>query len=192
MSQPGQRTSSSKQRGKKYPDGYLEDWTKKSSKSSVKITDKSVQSTKVVDTHFFTPSATILSTTINQILSASNNYIVSFGTGMVEGSGISINNEGDSLIFHNSGSYRFEFTGEIIPYADTKIMVCFDSDGFTKDMEIFSHIELPEKTGKYELNNISTLLPINMSQNVSVKITSSTNESLVLLTSAKLLIYRVA
>lgn len=186
------------QRGKNYPDGYLEDWSRDSviSKSTVasKPTESSSQrsDTKKKERVIFTPVASILSTTINQILSMTNNYVISFGTGMVEGSGITINDEGDTLIFNNSGSYRFELSAEVVPYSNTRVSVHFDSSEFTKDIEVFSNIDLPEKQGKYKIKNISTLLPINSHQKLRVKIVSPSNESLILLSNARLLIYRVA
>ena len=192
-----------KVRGKKYSDGYLEEWLLSPIKSDCKSKNSSDKtnsnkhpdkdnSKDITKSVTFSPVAAILSTTSNQLLSSNTEYNISFNTGMVEGTGICINNIGDCLTFDNSGSYRFELTAEVIPYADTNLSVVFYSSSFSADIAFFGSIDLPKKEGKYKIKNISTILPINSFQTVNVRIISPSSQSIILLANTRLLIHRVA
>lgn len=165
---------------KKYPNGYVEDCSRSCKLSS----DPSVSK--------FIPVSFILSLQQNIILTGENNYVIQFNTGMIEGSGISINEQGDKITFENSGAYRFELCGDGAPFSETDIKLIFDSEGFSDEVRIFREIPVVRIENKLNLCGLSTILPINKNQSIWVKLIPDTNDSILLMKNTRLLIHRVA
>lgn len=134
----------------------------------------------------------ILSTTQNSILTAENNYIVRFGTGIAEGGGIEADELGTTISFLEDGSYRFEIGGDAAPFSDVDVDLVFESELFTDDLKPFTVTHVPKDEGKLQLRGLSTILPLQAGDKVTVRLVPSRPENIALLAHTRLLIYRVA
>lgn len=166
----------------KYPDGYIETLTVKNNKLS---TDKS-------EINKFIPVSIIVSTQDNLLLNKDNNYEVRFNTGMVEGEGICINEAGNIITFYNDGSYRLELCGEAVLFSDVDVKLVYQSSEFSEDVKSFSETSIPKDETKLKLRGIPTILPIKKNQSIITKLVPNPDESIILNTGTRLLIYRVA
>jgi len=195
-----------------YPNGYLEDWssdlstisfsspTNNSNLPYTSLNNSSILSdisdivkeSNPIQPLTYKPVSIILSTQSNTLLNKDNNYIIRFSTGMIEGSGISINNDGNEITFHDEGSYRFEICGDGAPFSDVDIKLVFYSDIFTSDIKPFSEISVPKDDGKLQLRGLATILPIQKDQKISPRLIAFPDESIVLIDNTRLLIHRVA
>lgn len=141
---------------------------------------------------------------------------------MVDGNGIQIDDRGEYLLFEETGSYKFEFNGTTIPYSDVniilqikkhndvEIVVGSGKDKHDDSLDMFTKFLLENDKGKIQMKNISTILPIDkgeiyyldvtpfnaprmlMSDNSDEDIEEKSLESIILLSGAKLLVYRVS
>ena len=178
----------------KFPNGYLEDWdiNSKSHKSTPKSSSQKPVPKSSSKNIGFSPVSIILSTQSNLILNNENNYNISFSTGILEGSGISINTDGNEISFSEQGSYRFEICGEGAPFTDVDVSLIFFSDLFSSDVKPFSEISVPKDDGKLQLRGLATILPIQPGQKIYPRLQSFPDESIVLLSNTRLIIHRVA
>lgn len=183
----GHKTSKRRERGAKYPDGYVEDYSRKTKKPH--RSDKSQPEKPHASSHM---GSLILAGQDNYVLSADNSYVVRFTTGMNEGEGIIINDLGNVISFLEAGSYRFEMCGQAIAYSETDVELVYYSDMFTADMEPFTKFKIPRTENKLSLTGLPTILPINRGQKVNVKLIPEAQDSIVLLSGYRLLIYKVA
>lgn len=169
----------SKHKKYKYPDGYVEECKghrcSKSSKSSS-----------------FTPVSMILSTSNNQILTIDTFYDIKFNIGIVEGKGISISKDGLTLTFDKAGSYRFEIYGDVNVFSDVEIKLIFSSPDMPEEMKYFSQLKLNKQDSKVLLQGISTILPLNAKQNITVKLLPNRDENVLVAANTRLSVYRVA
>ncbi|CAH6420508.1 Hypothetical protein HVR_LOCUS1210 [uncultured virus] len=140
----------------------------------------------------FKPVSIILSTQDNILLNKDNSYDIRFSTGMVEGSGLYINEFGNKITFDNEGSYRFEISGEATPFSDINVKLVFYSELFPDDVKSFSETDIPKDENKLQLRGLATILPIQTDQNVIVRLVPTPDESIVLMANTRLIIHRVA
>ena len=201
-----------------YPNGYLEDWS--SNLSDISLSSKHISPPPINNSNLpytslnnssilsdisinleksnpiqpftYKPVSIILSTQSNILLNKDNNYTIRFSTGMIEGSGISINTDGNEITFHDEGSYRFEICGDGAPFSDVDIKLVFYSDIFTSEVKPFSEISVPKDDGKLQLRGLATILPIQKNQKISPRLIAFPDESIVLIDNTRLLIHRVA
>lgn len=181
------KPSKHRERGAKYPDGYVEDFNhkpKEKHRSRASRPDTSRSSPHM--------GSMILVGQDNYVLGIDNSYTVRFTTGMNEGEGIVINELGDSITFLEAGSYRFEMCGQAIAYSDTDVNLVYHSDVFTPALEPFTKFRIPRTENKLTLTGLPTILPINKGQKINVKLLPDVQDSIVLLAGYRLLIYRVA
>ena len=167
-------------------------------KSVSKSIDKSVSKPieksigKVIDKPGVQFGSLIITNETNVLLNAENEYTIRFTTGMPDGNGIAINEHGDTITFSESGSYRFELYGSAQPFSELDADLVYYSDKFTPEMEAFYKFKIPEVDGKLQFQNMATILPIAADQTVTLKLVPSSEESIMLLSGARLLISRVA
>lgn len=140
----------------------------------------------------FLPVSFILATQQNLFLTNENNYAIQFHTGMLEGNGMTINDTGDKITFDITGSYRFDLCADATPFSDVNLKLVFDCDGFDEEIKPFSETLIPKKENQFCLRGLSTILPINKGKVVSTKLIPDVNETILLMSGARLLIYRVA
>jgi hypothetical protein len=140
----------------------------------------------------FSPVSIILRTGDNMILNKTNSHNISFTNGILEGSGISINEGGNIITFQTEGSYRFEICGEASLYSDVDVKLIYFSENFPEDIKSFSETKIPRNEGKLYLRGIPTILPLQKNQTIVVKLITTPEESIVLLAGTRLLIHRVA
>lgn len=140
----------------------------------------------------YTPVSIILSTQSNILLNKETSYDIRFSTGMIEGSGISINDNGNEISFQDDGSYRFEICGEATPFSDVDVKLVFYSPSFTDEIQLFSEITVPKDEGKLLLRGLATILPIQKGQKIYPRLIPTPDESIVLMSNTRLLIHRVA
>jgi len=140
----------------------------------------------------YSPVSIILSTQSNILLNKDTSHNIRFSTGMVEGSGISINDNGDEITFQDDGSYRFEICGEATPFSDVDVKLIFYSPSFSDEVLPFSEITVPKDEGKLLLRGLATILPIQKGQKISPRLIPVPDESIVLMSNTRLLIHRVA
>lgn len=149
-----------------------------------------LKSTQVLAT--FNAVSIILSTQTNLLLNADNSYDVKFSTGMTEGNGISINDQGNIVTFSDDGSYRFEICGEGALFSDVDVKLVYFSELFPDDIKPFSETTIPKDDGKLQLRGIPTILPMQKGQSIITRLIPVPDESIVLLAGTRLLIHRVA
>lgn len=189
----------------KYPNAYLEDWSdsivtafptsvndRKESSAPVKASEETSKRSSKKPSLINEMVSIILSTSNNQKLSRDKSYNIRFNNGMVEGSGVSIDDIGTNLTFENEGSYRFELCGEAVAYSDVEVKLIFHSDKFTDDIKPFSEIKVPKEDNKLILRGIPTILPINKGQKMTIRLVPANDENILLFAGTRLLLYRVA
>jgi len=140
----------------------------------------------------YTPVSIILSTQSNTLLNKDTTHNIRFSTGMIEGSGISISDDGNEITFQDEGSYRFEICGDGAPFSDVDVKLIFHSDLFSEEVRPFSEIVVPKDEGKLQLRGLATILPIQKNQKISPRLIAIPDESIVLMGNTRLLIHRVA
>jgi hypothetical protein len=190
--------------------GFVEDWSEnKEIKSNERsewgykvrsLDDKDIQQPLVTDVKTSSQKLTItsslvsiiLSTQTNLLLNKNNSYDIRFSTGILEGSGISINETGNVITFEKEGSYRFEICGEGALFSDVDVKLTYASDEFNDDIKPFSEITIPKEEGKLILRGIPTILPISKCQQIIPRLVPTPDESIVLLSGTRLLIHKVA
>lgn len=172
------KTKTTKHLREKFPDGHLEDCSLKSRKRNKEIS--------------FKPVSVILSTSSNFVLNKDNNYIIRFSTGIVEGSGVSVSNDGSEILFENTGSYRFEICGDATPFSDVSVCLSFHCECFTDEVKHFSQIDVPNINNKLLLRGLATILPIKRNNTISTKLIANPDDSILLMAKTRLLIHRVA
>lgn len=128
----------------------------------------------------------------NIMLNKGNNYEIRFSTGVLEGTGVSVNGNGNVITFNNEGSYQFEICGEAVTRSNVEVSLIYHSDKFSPDVKPFSITKLPKTDDKINLRGISTILPIQRNQNIVVRLVANPDESIVLLEGTRLMIHRVA
>jgi hypothetical protein len=197
-----------------FPNGYLEDWSSTSSKSYKHKRSSSVAHNKdlpytslngnestisieisaasEVKSSKYTPVSIILSTQSNTLLNKDTPHSIRFSTGIIEGAGISIDNNGNEITFQDEGSYRFEMCGDGAPFSDVDVKLIFHSDSFSEEVRPFSEIMVPKDEGKLQLRGLATILPIQKNQKISPRLIAIPDESIVLMGNTRLLIHRVA
>src|SRR3989304_5349557 len=156
----------------KIPYGYVEDCCTKIIPSDVPVPNNS-PSVRTL----FHPVSIIVSTQNNILLSKDNAYTLRFSTGMLEGSGISINESGDQITFEDEGSYRFEICGDATPYSDVDVKLIFYSDAFSDDIKPFNETMVPKDEGKLKLRGLATILPIQHKQMIITRLVPTPDES---------------
>lgn len=203
-----------------FPNGYTEDWSakplyssnkeiKKSAKPRNKLREdnKSILSKKMpsesisievkpILTKKEQPGSKmvslILSTNDSILLNSQNSYDIRFSTGIIEGSGILINETGNIITFENEGSYHFEICGEASLFSDVDVKLVYSSDDFAPDIVPFSEINIPKDEGKLILRGIPTILPLHKGQKIIPRLIPNPDESIVLFAGTRLLIHKVA
>lgn len=140
----------------------------------------------------FKPVSIILSTSDNMLLNKDNNYCIRFSTGILEGSGISINEKGDEITFLDAGSYKLEICAEATPFSDVDVELIYHSDSFSSDVEPFSHSKIPKDEGKLQIRGIPTMLPVQENLTITVRLVPDPHESIIVISGARLLIHKVA
>jgi hypothetical protein len=170
------------------PNGYLEDCSIiETVKGPKAITDPLKNNIKGTEVLGFRPVSISLTTLDDIILNADNNYTIKFNTGIVEGSGIAVN-DGDQIKFETEGSYFFQISGTAVPYTNVALKLIYDE--FPDDIKIFSQTPLPKDEGAIPIV-VSTTLPIDANQSVSVRIVPDSVETITLSAGCRLLIFRV-
>jgi hypothetical protein len=157
--------------------------------SVVEVVKESVVHSGVVG---FNAVSVILSVQNNMLLSRDNGYNIAFSTGILEGTGIGINEGGDVITFQDAGSYRFEICGEAALFSDIDAILVYDSEGFSEDVRVFSETRIPRNEGKLQLRGIPTILPLLSGQRIVTRLIPTPDESIMLLGGTRLLIHRVA
>lgn len=196
-----------------YPNGFVEEWSSSSDRSVPTPNDRSEWGYKVKslkDKDILQPLVTdikppqqkkpvasnlvsiILSTQTNLLLNKENTYDIRFSTGILEGTGITISENGNAITFENEGSYRFEICGEAALFSDVDVKLIYSSAEFTEDVKPFSEISIPKEEGKLVLRGIPTILPLQKCQTIIPKLVPTPDESIVLLSGTRLLIHKVA
>lgn len=140
----------------------------------------------------FVPTSFIVSINNNLVLNSSNNYTMRFNSGILEGSGVSINTEGNIITFTNEGSYRFDLCGEAVVFSDVDVKLIYDSEKINDDIKEFSNLKISKIEGKLQLGSGSTILPIYTNQTISIKLVPVPDESVMVLSGTRLLIHRIA
>ena len=140
----------------------------------------------------YSPVSIILSTQSNILLAKESTHNIRFSTGIVEGSGLSINDNGDEITFQDEGSYRFEMCGDATPFSDVTAKLVFYSPSFSEEVTPFSEIAVPKDESKLLLHGLATILPIKKGQKIYPRLVPSPDESIVLMSNTRLLIHRVA
>ena len=161
----------------------------------IKSSDISMPSHMAPFTHLpqkYTPVSVILSTQSNILLNKDNNYSIRFSTGMIEGSGVSVNDNGNEITFHYEGSYRFEICGEATPFSEVGVKLVFYSPSFSQEVQPFSEINVPKDDSKLLLRGLATILPLQKDQKISPRLIPVPDESIVLMSNTRLIIHRVA
>lgn len=182
-----------------YPNGYLEAWDAPISSRPTprknphpKPVQESAASHIEEKSSTFNAVSIILSTQNNLLLNKENKYEVRFNTGVLEGSGISINETGNIITFAEEGSYRFEICGEAALFSDVDTMLVYESDQFPPEITSFSKTKIPKVETTLQLRGIPTILPIQKGQTIITKLVPTPDESIMLIAGTRLLIHRVA
>ena len=142
-------------------------------------------------TQGFVPTCTIVSTVSDIELSAENNYEVRFSSGMIDGAPMIIDEDGKTITVTSSGSYKFDFNGQVIPYSDVEVQLKF---------EVRSEVPLPEGLSRFTTFDIpagehvalSTIIPLKEKNTISLRLLPSTPEKLRLRENTRLVVYRIA
>lgn len=113
-----------------------------------------------------------------------------FSSGMVEGTGITVNAAGDTLTFNQDGSYLFELSGEAVASTFETVKVVYETDKFPKDIATFAEVTPYRKGNTLTLRGIPTILPLKEGQKIQVKFVGG--DPVTVLADTRLLIYRVA
>lgn len=193
-------------RRENFPNGYLECWAQpEQHPSSVQQSDRPAVYSSRSKIHerseselesqrllAYTPVSIILVTKDNVMLSKENNYEIRFNTGVLEGTGITINDKGTLITFQDEGSYRFEICGEAVPFSNVNVTLAYHSDKFPPDIKPFSTISVPKSEEKLQLRGIPTILPLQENQTISTRLIPTPDESILLHGGTRLLIHRVA
>jgi len=161
-----------------YPDGFVEDCSIKKRSPPTKYS--------------YNPVSLALSLQNNILLTADGSYNIQFSTGMLEGSGISINESGDSIKFYEDGSYQFTICGDATPFSDVSAKLVYHHPSFNDDIKIFSQTDIPQENGKLQLRGLITTLPLRKNQEIQVKIIPTPNESIIVMAGTRLLVHRIA
>jgi hypothetical protein len=181
------------------PNGYLEDCSPTDSfipsnpsvllpVSTIKETEQVKESEPVNVVGTSVQRVSISLTTLDDIiLNADNNYTIKFNMGMVEGTGIIIN-EGDRIVFETEGSYYFQISGIAIPYTKVNLKLVYHE--FPEDIKIFSEVPLPKDDGAISFSEATTL-PIDSNQTITVRIIPEQMETITLNAGCRLLIFKV-
>jgi hypothetical protein len=194
-----------------YPNGYLESWDTPISSKPISSHSKPVGTPARPPTPTPSPASIppeiphpeekgsnfnavsiIVSVQNNLLLNKENNYQVRFSTGVLEGSGISINEAGSVITFDEEGSYRFELCGEATLFSDVDVTLVYDSDKFSPEIIAFSRTKVPKLETTLQLRGIPTILPIQKGQTIVTRLLPTPDESIMLIAGARLLIHRVA
>lgn len=160
---------------RKFSNGHIEEWVNKRPKKNHHLT--------------FTPVSIVLSIDNDLVLNDNNGYEICFNTGLLEGSGISVNKKGNVITF-KEGSYKFDITGSASSSVDAKLI--YDSDKFTNNIKSFAITDVIVNNDKLELKGIPTILPLYNKQSVIVKLIPNSDKPIVVNKGTRLLIHRVA
>lgn len=174
-----------------YPNGFLEEWSTSNSRKHKEPKSKDHKQIKTSKEESNMVSI-ILSIQNNLLLNKENSYTIRFNTGILEGNGISINEQGNTISFDKEGSYRFEISGEGSLFSDVSVKLSYSSPQFTPDIIPFSEISVPKEETKLILRGIPTILPIQKGQKITPQLKPTPDESIVLLSGTRLLIHKVA
>lgn len=186
-----------------YPNGYVEEWASRSKTSSINengrhndsksISENSTSSTEIKPVTANSKMVSIILSTQNSILlNEEKSYDIRFSTGVLEGSGITINEAGNVIGFDNEGSYRFEICGEAAVFSDVDVKLIYSSEDFAEDIKPFSEITIPKEEGKLILRGIPTILPLHKGQKIIPRLIPTPKESIIVHAGTRLLIHRVA
>jgi len=140
----------------------------------------------------YNPTSIILSTQGNIMLTKDTSYDIRFSTGVLDGTGLHINETGNQITFDEDGSYRFEIYGEASPFSDVEVKLVFHSDSFQDNMKNFTEITVPKCEGRLELRGLPTILPVHKNQTVTARLVPEPDETIILMTNTRLLIHRVS
>lgn len=177
-------------RRENYPDGFVEDCA--TAPQSNLFVDPGTETKIPAGAPNFIPGSLILSLQKSILLNAENNYRIQFQTGILEGSGLSINTTGGEIKFHEDGSYRFEICGEATPFSEVAVQLIYHNETFTDDVKIFSQTEVPLENGKLQLRGLATILPIHKGQVIEIRLVPTPAETILVLAHTRLMIHRVA
>lgn len=138
----------------------------------------------------FSPSSVVSQTNLPSVIKDGGRVL--FNVGMVDGDGIEIRGNGSQVTFNESGTFRFEFTGRLVPYSDAVTKVIFRSDKFQDEIKYFTETELGPKNDNGEIIFVVvTMIPMARGESVSVHIVND-NVPIILQAGARLQIYRVS
>lgn len=163
-------------------DGTLEDW-------SIDINSNSTNGNK---DKIFKPVSLILSIDDNVMLDEDNNYVIKFTTGMLNGEGIVIDENGDKIKFEDGGTFVFQMCGNALAFSNVEPKLVYESNNFDDNIKLFTELSVPYQDNNITLQSISTMLYIEPNQYIIVKLIPSPNENILLLKGSRLIIYRVA
>lgn len=140
----------------------------------------------------FTPVSMILLIRNTTSVNKDGSYDLRFDTGMIEGNGITVNEKGNEINFEEEGSYRFELSGEAVPFSDVDVKLVFHSPSFDNDIKPFTEINVPKDNGKLSLRGLTTILPIQKGQIITSRLIPNPDEKIIIMSDTRLLIHRVA
>lgn len=171
-----------RRRARKYPNGYLEECS------------VGTPHTNEVDNYspppYYQPSALILATLDNVAINSENQYKLRFQTGFLDGN-ITVNENGQELIFRDKGTYSFQLVGTAVPRSEVDITLIYDSPNFDEELESLANTLLPYRSGQVTFNT-TTALPIESNQSICVRLVCQANEAALVLPNTRLIIHRIA
>lgn len=124
--------------------------------------------------------ALILTTKNDVKLTSETSYEIKFNIGMVEGNGITVNDAGNKILFTSDGSYIFQVYGEAIAFSDITAKLVFYNESFVGETKIFSELNIPKDNNILILRGLSTLLPIENGQTISLRLEPTPDETVIL------------
>lgn len=140
----------------------------------------------------FVPGVLVVSTTSNIVLNEESAYEIYFGLGFLDGEGISVDATGKKITFSTKGSYKIELFGEAILFSEANVVLKYHSETLSDDFLSFSTIKIPRQANVLNIAGVSTILPMESNQVISVRLIPDPKESIMLLEGARLMIHRVA
>lgn len=136
----------------------------------------------------FVPGACILSNSADLKLDKSNNYCITFDIGDVSGSHIDVSSTGNSIDISTPGTYYISLIGEATAYTEVSAHLHYN---VTKNTMNFDRVLLKTDANKILLTGTETLLILNSPGSISVCIVPQVDETIILHSGTKLILYRV-
>lgn len=120
--------------------------------------------------------AAVLLVSNNYVINQESGYQIVWNTGFINDDNISVSTHGVNILFYSPGKYRFEFSGNILPFTHTNITLQILSD----------EIMIPCEKGAMLCNNLSTTINIKANQVIIVRLIPIPLDSIVVMAGTKL------